>query len=224
MTVRQRAKDQLPSVLLTLTSIIQALALEALWSGANEARTLWTTTGERVIGWVQVAAVFEGILLIWLYYAQLLMRFSWVPSLRDSVIPFGFGIGQFALTELLAPGQLAAWLYVFGALFAYGYGTSALTLRAAARDRDNDWFFEAGARNRYGAGLLTVGVCWVFAVLTQLTGGGTTWALGVLATVHVVLAGNIGLQRWYWERSLRLGEQESAPVAGMDPRRRSAQE
>jgi hypothetical protein len=40
--IRDRAKEQLPSVLLTLMSIIQALALEFLWEYVREAPRAFT--------------------------------------------------------------------------------------------------------------------------------------------------------------------------------------
>ncbi len=201
-----RAKELLPQVLLTLASIVQALALEVLWSSASDARGLWTTGAERFAGWLQVAAVFEGILLVWLYYAQLLMRFRWVPRVRDSVIPFGFGIGQFAIAELLAPGELALWLYAFGAVFAFAFWTSQMTFKAAALDRDNDWFFARFPQrglDRWAPILGTVGTFVVLGAITQATGGGPRWAIFALVLVHAMLLAQLALQRWYWHRSMR---------------------
>jgi len=203
-----RAKELLPQVLLTLASIIQALALEVLWSSADDARPLWTTGVERFTGWLQVAAVFEGILLVWLYYAQLLMRFRWVPRVRDSVIPFGFGIGQFATAELLAPAELALWLYAYAAIFAFAFWASESAFGAAQRDPDNDWFFARFARGglvRWGPTTATVGGLLLLGAITQWVGAGGRWAVAAVLVVHALLLGQLALQRWYWHRSMRAG-------------------
>lgn len=101
-----RSKDLLPSILLTLTSIIQALALEVLWSNVTSKAHLWDFTHAAVISWLQVMVVFQSIVLVWLFYAHLVLRFRWVPEIRDSVVPFLFGLGEFTLAEMLSPEHL----------------------------------------------------------------------------------------------------------------------
>ena len=98
-----RAKDLLPSLLLTLTSIIQALALEVLWSSIASREDLWAANESSFIVWLQIAAVFQAIVLVWVYYTHMVMRLRWIPQLQDSIIPFAFGVGEFTLATLLGP-------------------------------------------------------------------------------------------------------------------------
>lgn len=63
-TIRNRARDRLPSVLLTLLSIVQALALEFLWSHISEAEYPFEPSWIAAISWLQIAASFNGIVLI----------------------------------------------------------------------------------------------------------------------------------------------------------------
>ena len=99
--MRNRATDLLPSVLLTVLSMIQALALELLWTRLRESPYLWTASWDALLGWTQATAMLLGFLVVWLLYISFVMRFRWLPSLSDSVIPFGIGILEFSLIDLM---------------------------------------------------------------------------------------------------------------------------
>ena len=60
-TIRIRAKDQLPMVLLTLLSIVQALALELLWGYVSSETYLYESSWLALIGWLEVAATLMPI-------------------------------------------------------------------------------------------------------------------------------------------------------------------
>jgi hypothetical protein len=74
-TFRSRAKEQLPAVLLTLVSIVQALSLELLWSAVRERESLDAGDFAALVEWVQVTATFLGVLVIWVIHASQVMRF-----------------------------------------------------------------------------------------------------------------------------------------------------
>jgi hypothetical protein len=74
-TFRSRAKEQLPAVLLTLVSIVQALSLELLWSAVREREALDAGDFAALVEWVQVTATFLGVLVIWVIHASQVMRF-----------------------------------------------------------------------------------------------------------------------------------------------------
>ncbi len=59
-----RTRELLPGVLLTLLSVVQALVLETLWSTAQESPVLFAGGPPAWIGWLQVAGVFQGIVII----------------------------------------------------------------------------------------------------------------------------------------------------------------
>lgn len=139
---RQRAKDHFPAVLLTLLSIVQAIALELLWGHVIDAAHLRTLTLDGLVGWGQVLATLLGIVLVWVVYAGNVMRFRWVPAITDSVYPFLIGIIEFAMVELLQSGSPGLWLLALG--FAFGVMTwiSQITMRRARYDDDNAQFFQ----------------------------------------------------------------------------------
>ncbi len=141
-SMRSRAKQHLPHVLLTLLSIIQALALELFWAEVNELGLPFEWSWLAIGLWTQVAATFLGILVIWVVYATTVMRFSWVPGISDSVVPFFVGLLQFILIESLGPGSAGVWFYSLAAVFAVMHGETHLIMRRARRDPDNAEFFE----------------------------------------------------------------------------------
>ncbi len=204
----ERAKEQLPSVLLTLTSIIQALSLEVLWSSASAAPHLWAQGPALITGWLQIAAVFQIVVLIWLYYAQLIMRFRWVPTVRDSIVPFLFGLGQFALAELIQPESLHLWLYVLAGVFVLAWVSSTATFRAARQDPDNDWYFAQFSRSlvaQYGPPAATLVLLLMLALITQWVESSGPWAVAAMVGATLVLLVQIALQQYYWKRTVLEG-------------------
>ena len=121
--MRNRVKEHFPTVLLTLLSIVQALALELLWSALQETRPLFELTWTALTGWTQITATVLGIVLIWVVYASNAMRFRWVPTTSDSVYPFFIGLMEFMQIEYLGTENLGQWFFFDGGdLRHYGLG------------------------------------------------------------------------------------------------------
>jgi hypothetical protein len=140
--IRNRTKEYFPTVLLTLLSIVQAIALELLWGKVVSIDTLYSFSIMGVLGWIQIAATLLGIVLIWLVYAGNVMRFRWVPNLADSTYPFLVGILEFWLVENLGPGTLGFWFVAMGFTFALMTWVSQITMRKSRYDADNAHFFD----------------------------------------------------------------------------------
>lgn len=136
-----RAKEIFPTVLLTLLSIVQALALELLWGYVVEHPYLYDWTFTAVLGWLQVVATLLGILLIWLIYSDMVLRLSWVPHTIDALFPFLVGILEFAHISVLGPTQIGLWFAILSALFAAMSWISHVTMKRARQDDDNREFF-----------------------------------------------------------------------------------
>ena len=64
--IRDRARKIFPSVLLTLLSIVQAIALETLWEASRQRADLFEPSLPAVIGWLQLAATLLIIIFIFL--------------------------------------------------------------------------------------------------------------------------------------------------------------
>ena len=140
--IQARAKSIFPTVLLTLLSIVQALALELLWLHLVGQPELYVASFASVLGWLQVAATLLGILLIWLVYSDLVLRLSWLPNTADALFPFFVGILQFAQINVLGVERIGVWFVILGVLFAAMAWISQMTMKRARRDEDNREFFQ----------------------------------------------------------------------------------
>ena len=204
-TMRSRSKDLLPSVLLTLLSIIQALALEMLWASLDESPYLWAGGWESILGWLQVAAMLLGILQIWLFYTSLAMRFRWVPSTRDSILPFVIGILEFTLIDLLGPATLGPWFCILAVIFAISTWESHKIFTRARQDTENREFFEnvepAKLRD-FTASIASVSGLVLFGVVLHVSGSPLWLALAGLVAALVMLAYQIELMRRYWDLAM----------------------
>jgi len=140
-SIRARAADQFPTVLITLLSIIQALALEFLWDHIHHRPDLYQMGWPAVAGWLQIAATLNGLILVWLVYAGMVMRFRWIPTTGDSVLPFFVGLIEFLMIDLMGPENIGRWFIVLTVIFvAMAYGNHR-TMRRARRDPANKEFF-----------------------------------------------------------------------------------
>jgi len=140
-SIRNRAKKRFPTVLLTLLSIVQALALEFLWDHSRHRPELYEATATALIGWLQIAASLNVVILIWLAYAGMVMRFRWTPTTADSIWPFFVGLIQFQLIDLMGTENLGRWLVVLAILFALMSLVNHHAMKRARQDEANKEFF-----------------------------------------------------------------------------------
>jgi len=203
--IRNRARTNLPNVLLTLLSIVQALALEFLWDYISEIPDLMTASWFNVLVWVQLSATLIGLVLIWIVYASHVMRLRWVPTTTDSVYPFAIGLLEFTLVELLGPERIGDWLVCYAVIFALMVWVSHRTMRRARMDGANDAFFKlvapATIRDFYPA----------IAMIGAVTGAGiymrTSGDTGVIALLSLIMTTGLAIYQFritasFWGRSL----------------------
>lgn len=216
-TMRDRATDLFPSVLLTVLSMIQALALELLWTRLRESTYLWTPGWAAVLGWTQAAAMVLGFLLVWLFYVSFVMRFRWLPWIQDSVVPFGIGILEFILIDLMGPDTLGPWFYAFAIIFAVSTWANHTIFRRARQDPANREFFElvqpATLRDFAPSLMATAGIGFFGVVLHASGSEGWLALVAILATI-AALAYQIHVIRLYWERSVSMPASTRAPDGG----------
>ncbi len=62
----ERARDLLPSIIITILSMIQALALELFWNRIQVSDFLWQGGWTATLGWLQLLVMLLGMLLVWL--------------------------------------------------------------------------------------------------------------------------------------------------------------
>jgi hypothetical protein len=204
-SIRNRAVDQFPTVLITLLSIVQALALEFLWDHLHHRPDLYVMSLASLLGWMQIVASLIGIILIWLSYASMVMRFRWVPSTLDSVLPFFIGLIQFLMIDLMGPDRIGQWLLVLAVVFAIMILGSHHVFRRARIEKSNREFFDrfapAGARDFLPH----------TAVITFLvSSGGWLWIsetgtgvqLAIIAVALVILLFEVRNAANFWNESM----------------------
>lgn len=205
--MRERAKQQMPMVLLTLLSIIQALALELLWVHVRAEPDLLVFDLTALLSWLQIVVTFMGIILIWLLYSSVTMRFTWTPTPGDSVIPFGVGILQFTLIASLGLDELPVWFFLLAILFAVMPATLQSILRRARMEKENSAFFAdvppAKLRDFLPAMLIVALLAGLGAML-ELTGDQY-----VLALISLMIAASAHAYQMYlssvrWKRAMVL--------------------
>jgi len=160
--IRTRVKEHFPSVLLTMLSIVQALALELLWAHLHAADYLYAWSWFALLAWGQISATLITMILIWVVYAGNVMRFRWVPAIGDSVVPFVIGLLEFMMIETLSPERLGHWLIYLALIYAAMVWTSQVIMRRARADGDNSQYFDkispARSRDFYPEIILVCGI------------------------------------------------------------------
>lgn len=138
----------MPSFYMTVVSIIQSFALGFLITRAAER---YSSLG--VVGWLQVAAVLQIIVLTWhvnvshsIVYARLL---SW----RDSYVAFLFALLQYFLVEHARPDHLEGWLCAVAAFCGFSVVAFVDMYLSIRKERENVEVLQA-AGNLYLYGIL----------------------------------------------------------------------
>ena len=204
--IRKRAKDHLPTVLLTLLSIVQALALELLWSHLRAANYIFELSWLAFISWAQIAATFLGIVLIWIVYVSNVVRFRWVPTTSDSVYPFLIGLLEFMLIETLGPDDMGLWFICMALIFGLMTWVAHTTMRRARLDGENDAFFgtlePAELRDFYPAIGIVCGLS-LTGVYLLTSGDRGMLAMFALLATNCLLAWQLYLSALFWDRSVK---------------------
>ncbi|MDO8910041.1 MAG: hypothetical protein Q7W55_16265 [Pseudohongiella sp.] len=205
--MRERAKQQMPMVLLTLLSIIQALALELLWAHIRAEPMLLSFTGESLLAWLQIIVTLMGIILIWLLYSSVTMRFTWTPTPGDSVIPFGIGLLEFTLIASLGLDYLPVWFVLLAMLFAVMPATLQSILRRARLEQENSSYFAAippATLRDFFPAMLIVLLLAALGLILQLSGDQYLFALISLLIAAAAHAYQMYLSSVRWKKAMLL--------------------
>jgi hypothetical protein len=192
-------------VLLTLLSIVQALALELLWSHVRESAYLFDMSWPALLTWMQIGTNFLGIIVIWVVYASTAMRFRWVPVTSDSIYPFVIGLLEFILIETLAPDYMGWWFICLAMIFALMTWVSHTKMRRARLDGENAEFFAnlepATIRDFYPAFAIVFGAI-VAGIYLAISGDRGIFALIAVFSAVIVLVRQLIVAARFWEMSV----------------------
>jgi hypothetical protein len=201
--VSKRLKDQFTPAYLTLTSIIQGVALSALVVRVESQYPQFTATD-----WLLAIATFLAILAVWNEYVMLVLAYVWVPTLLDSALPFAFLAGELFAAHFVYQ-DLRLWLLSAALLFLVGGAAQILTMvqsrRFAAENRDISRILAPAGRMRTGF-LLTFIVlflgAWALYDVARLEQAQTIVAGLALLAVIVFIGSAVP----YWNRVLRYSQ------------------
>ena len=210
-TRTERARELVPALILTLLSMIQALALEFFWSKIAGSEFLWQWGWTAAIGWLQIAVMLEGILLIWILYVSFVLRFSWLPTLEDTLLPFLIGMFEFAMIELTEPARVGPWMMLLSLTFALAVVSSHTTMRRAEKDQANAYFFDnistaRGWRSYTHSGASIAGLMLLGLLLWWFDPPSWLIVLALLAALGAMFFQYLQA-RMYWLHSLTVEEQ-----------------
>ena len=203
--MRERAKEHLPMVLLTLLSIVQALAIELLWSQVRESTHLFDLNWGAFLSWIQVITTCLGIVVIWVVYASTAMRFRWVPTTSDSVYPFVVGIFEFIQIELLAPQYMGRWFICLAAIIALMTWVSHAKMRRARHDEENAKFFAKFAPATVRDFYAVIGLCGVLCGvgIYLMASGNRGWpALIAVTSALLIVVYQLAIAARFWNASV----------------------
>ena len=139
--ITSRVKHNVPALVLTLLGIMQAFALELLWSFIVETPYLFALTWQALLSWLQVSITLIGTILVWVSYATNVTRFLWVPTMQEFVMPFTVGLIQFSIIQMLTAQLIGPWMVLVAALILTINWIAHSTMRKARLDGDNSEFF-----------------------------------------------------------------------------------
>ena len=194
-----RLKAQYAPAYLTLTSIIQGVAITALVVHVEAGFDHLDAAD-----WLLAAATLGGLLLVWHEYLMQALAFVWVPTLLDSVVPFAFLLVELFLAHFVF-GNQRAWLLAAGLCFAVGAAAwGATRTQARAEERENVGVLGAVGDIvplRFAVNLITAGIFLVaWAVYDALGLDRAQFVVALLA--FIVIAACIGATVPYWNRVL----------------------
>ena len=195
-----RARELLPTIVLTLLSVVQALALEALWSAVHENPLFFAGGADAWVVWLQALAIFQGIIVVWLFYIAIVMRFSWIPATRDSIAPFVLGAGELSMIQTMDPDLLAWWFWILAAIFAFSTRISNSMFAAGLQDPSNTgvWMPQPGGALERSASYLAAGGIALLGGLVWWQGGNGAVALVSVVFANLALFGQAMLIQHYW--------------------------
>ena len=204
--ISKRASEHLPAVLLTLLSIVQAVALESLWSHTISHVNFGAFSPLDILSLSLAAATLAVIVLVWLSYVSLLMRFIWVPSLADTSLPIFVGVAQFALIESATLDRIGYWFLILALIMAMVTGINQRFFRKARQDPRNREFFD-GISPATRRDLLPQ-IIYAFAGLVMGVGfllfKPSNWLAIVCVLIVIGVACHFAVMlNHYWNRSVR---------------------
>ena len=106
IVIHHKLKDSFSPVYLTLLSVIQGVALADLALIVGAGYQQFT-----VVRWLLVLVNFGMVITIWHTFTIHITLWSWIPDLRDAIVPFMIGALELFLNHTISL-SLSVWLFI----------------------------------------------------------------------------------------------------------------
>ncbi len=206
--VAQRLKSQFAPAYLTLTSIIQGVALAVLAAKVEASYTQFDATD-----WLLTAATFLMFAILWHEYLMQALAFVWIPTLLDSLIPFAF-LASELLEAHFVYHNLRNWLLMLGIGFIIGGVAQFMTFTQARllseenRDIVRALTNQGRIRAALSIAIIVISLCvWAFYDVLRLGREPFVVALTTLIEIIIFLASSVP----YWNQVLAYTRGEYKP-------------
>lgn len=212
--IRNRVRSNVPAVVLTLLGIIQALALEQLWTHVLHSDVLYALNWQTLTTWTQIFTTLIAIILVWLVYAVNVTRFRWLPTVYEFILPFWVGFIQLLVIQALATTAIGFWFILMGVLFGTMIWIAQTTLRKARLDGGNASFFATippATWSDFLPALTIIGLILTFGLYAAIFKTGDLTNLSMLLIMLLFACLHFRALTDGWQRSLSPNDNPTLP-------------
>ena len=212
--IRNRVRSNVPAVVLTLLGIIQALALEQLWTHVLHSDVLYALNWQTLTTWTQIFTTLIAIILVWLVYAVNVTRFRWLPTVYEFILPFWVGFIQLLVIQALATTAIGFWFILMGVLFGTMIWIAQTTLRKARLDGGNASFFATippATWSDFLPALTIIGLILTFGLYAAIFKTGDLTNLSMLLIMLLFACLRFRALTDGWQRSLSPNDNPTLP-------------
>ena len=210
-TPREKALSQFPAMYVTLVSVVQAIALEALVSRVSEVGPLSMAGWDVALLWLEIGLLGQTIFYVWVSYTLLVTLAQWVFRIFDFGSAFAVGVFQLVAIGWVGPQTIKPFFLMVSVGFFSGAWISLSNTGAAAGREENRKTMELLPRRAIVVLLTLVGMLGLVGLVV-----GDVHRYGpVPASILLVIANGLLLLaqlKWFrwWERVMRPERGESA--------------
>jgi hypothetical protein len=131
LLLHNKLKESFGPIYLTVLSVIQGVALADLASVVQASYQEFT-----FVHWLLTAINFVMFIIIWNAYTIQSAIWTWIPDLRDAIIPFVFGALELFLNHAITL-TLTAWFTALTLLSGVGMLANWHSIRRSKEESDN---------------------------------------------------------------------------------------
>jgi hypothetical protein len=163
LLLQQRLKDSFSLVYLTLLSVIQGVALADLALIVGAGYQQFT-----VMRWLLVLVNFGLVISIWHTFTIHITLWSWIPDLRDAIVPFMIGALELVFNHTISL-SLSAWLFTLAIIASMATLSIWYVSQRAKEESENTKLLGLLRRQHRLFALYNLGVSALYLLLAVVT-------------------------------------------------------